>query len=207
MPVAQYTVASAITAVRSATAHDNDTQTTTAQITEELDQEYRNLRRWLSQFVPSLYQKSAQFTLTTGTSTISKPVDYERLVRFEVQFSQGCWEPMTTRAVLAASQGVQVDVAGTYRLTYTARPEDGYTAYDMPEGANRILVHLVSAWVRQRHDEDPTWHMNKAEQLKAELRRDLVMRQGAHPISALQHGMLGYGYRSFFEEGDHFVIM
>lgn len=211
--VAKYTVASAVTAVRSATAHDNDRQVTDDQIKDELDQEYRALRRYLSQFVPELYQGVAPFTLTSPAivqpaNCLAKPVDFERLTRLEVMFSQGCWEPVAVRPMIARSQGIAVDVAGQYRLTYVQRPVDGYDEYDLPEGANRILVHKVAAWVRQRFEEDPSYHEQKAEQLKAELRRDLVIgRYGAHPVSGLQHGIMGYGYRSAYEEGDHFVIV
>lgn len=207
MAVAKYLVSAAVTAVRSATAHDNDEQVSDSMIEEELDQEYRNLRRFISQFAPSIYQTTALFTLVSPTATITKPDDFERLVRMEFQFSQGCWEPLAMRPTLAQSQGIVVDVSGSYQLTYVTRPEDGYTEYDLPEGANRILVHTVSAWVRQRHEEDPTWHEAKAERMKQELRRDLVMRTGAHPQSALQHGPLGYGFRSFYEQGDQFVIV
>lgn len=207
MPVAQYTVASAVTAIRSATAHDNDQQVTDAMITGELDQEYRDLRRYLSQFAPSLYQKTQLFTLVNPANTCAKPDDFERLIRFEVKFSQACWEPMAIRPTIAQSQGIAVPVDGDYRLTYVARPVDGYTAFDLPEGANRILVNKVAAWVCTRFNDDPSWFDNKAEQLKVELRRDIIMRTGAHPQCALQHGAMGYGFRSFYEEGDHFVIV
>ena len=208
--VAQYTVANAIVAVRTATAHDSDTQTTDAQITDQLDQDYRDLRRFISQFAPTMYQDVETFTIAAGALTITqrshdKPVNYERIIRMEYDLGGGCWEPLATRSVLHASQGVAVDVAGDYRMTYVTQPIDGYTAFDIPPGASRILVQLAAAFVRQRHDEDPSYHEQKAAQLKADLRRDLVMRQGAHPVCALVTPDI-YGSRSFYEEGDHFVI-
>lgn len=212
--VAQYTVTAAVAAVRAATAHDSDTQFLDTSLTEQLDQDYRDLRRFIAQFAPTMYQKVEEFTLASGTITLAqrkhtKPVDYERLIRFEVEFSQGCWQPMSTRPILAASQGVDVDVGANYRMTYVAQPVDGYTAFDLPPGASRILVHLGAAWVRQREDDlaGADYHEKKAEYLKNQLRRDIVMRQGAHPVCALVHEPAVYGFRSFYEEGDHFIIV
>jgi hypothetical protein len=207
MAVALITITRAILDVRTATAHDADTQVTDAMITEELDQEYRNLRRYISQFAPTMYTKTYETTLAIGVSTITKPSDYERVVRLETRFSQGYYQPLAMRSVLESSQGVAVDVAGTYRLTYTAQPEDGYSTFDLPPGAANILVNYVAAFVCQRHQEDPSFFERRYEMKKAELRRDLVLRYGAHPLPAITHFPLDYGYRSFYEEGDHFVIM
>jgi hypothetical protein len=123
----------------------------------------------------------------------------------EVDLGGGSWAPLSTLSVLHASQGIAVDVAGNYRMTYVAQPVDGYTAFDLPPGASRILVHLAAAAVRARHDEDPSYHEQKAAQLKADLRRDIVMRMGAHPVCGLVTPDI-YGPMSFYEEGDHFVI-
>lgn len=207
------TVANAIIAVQSATAHDNDTQTTPTQITAELDREYRRVRRWLSTFVPSLYQKTANFTIAAGATTealskITKPDDFERVIRFEQQFTQGYWQPLAVRPAIAASEGVRRDVAGTYKLTYVAKPVDGYTSFDVPEGVEDVIISLVSAWVRQRHDEEATFHLMRAEQLKREAQVSLVMRYGAHPVSALQNQSgWAIGLGSFYEEGNYLVVV
>lgn len=211
--MAQITVANAIVAVKSATAHDNDTQTTDTQITAELDREYRRVRRWLASFLPSLYQKTQDYTINPGsttpeTSKVQKPSDYERIIRFEQQFSQGYWQPLAVRPVLMASEGVRRDVAGSYRLTYSAKPVDGYTSFDLPEGVEDVLIGYVSAWVRQRHNEDPTFHLARAEQMKREAQVSLVMRYGAHPVSAHQNQSgWSVGMGSFYEEGNYLVIV
>jgi hypothetical protein len=207
VPVAQMTPAAATTAVRSATAHDADTQVTDTQIAAELDREYRRVRRWLSSFLPELYQKVASFTIASPTNALTKPDDFERVTRLEQMFSQGYYQPLTVRAQLHASQGIARDCSGTYRLTYVARPVDGYTAYDVPEGAEDILISLVAAWVKQRHEEDPTYFMQRAAQLKDEIRSSLVMRYGAHPRSLMscQYGQDYVG--SFYEEAATIVIV
>lgn len=207
------TVANAIIAVRSATAHDNDTQTTDTQITAELDREYRRVRRWLSTFAPTLYQKTQDYTIAAGsttpeTSKVQKPSDFERIVRFEQQFSQGYWQPLAVRPVLVASEGVRRDVGGTYKLTYIAKPVDGYTAFDVPEGVEDVIVTWVSAWVRDRHDEDPSFKLAQYEKLKRDAQVSLTMRYGAHPVSALQNqSAWSIGLGSFYEEGNYLVVV
>ena len=210
--VAQMTPAAAITAVRSATAHDADQQVTDTQLTAELDREYRRVRRWLSSFLPELYQKQSANIRLSGTvdgtaNIITKPDDFERLVRLEQQFSQGFWQPMNPRPLLHASEGVPRDITGTYRLTYVARPVDGYTAFDVPEGCEDVIIAAVAAWVRQRHDEDVTYWMNRAAQLKDEVRAALSMRYGAHPRCLMSSTYGNYSLGSFYEQGNTFVIV
>jgi hypothetical protein len=199
--VAQMTIANAILAVRSATAHDSDLQVTDAQITAELDREYRRVRRWLASFVPSLYQAEASFVVAAGSSAIAKPVDFDRVLTLEREMGQGVYVPLALRPQLHAHSGRQIDCSGTYRLTYVQRPVDGYTTYDVPDGAEDIMIQIVAAWVRQRHDEDPSFHMQRAEQLKNELRPVLKMRYGAHPRCLLQTTPSTFQFLTFFEEG------
>ena len=199
------TVAEFVTAVRNTTGHDSDTQVTDPMITAEGDRRYKSLRRWLSQKAPELYQTTSETTLTTGTNTISKPSDFERVIRVEIQLSQGFWEPLAMRNALSQTQGIACDSAGTYRLTYVTKPTSGYTSFDVPDGAEEILIHETAGWVRQRHEEDPSYHMAEARQLKLDLQRDIAMRNGAHPRSVLVSGGL-CDYRSWYEEGDYIVI-
>jgi hypothetical protein len=206
VPVALRTIASMIVDVRSTTAHDNDTQVTPEQITAALDREYRNLRRFISKFAPTLYQDTILFTLATGVNTYTKPADFERLVRMEYQAATNSWYSLSTRPGLISSSGYASDVAGSYRLTYITRPEDGYTSFDLPDGAYQILMYQVSAWVRNRHEENPTFELTMVESLKKDLRRDIGMRNGDHPVCGMQPWIDDYG-RSFYEEGDHFVIV
>jgi hypothetical protein len=210
--VAQMTPALAVTAVRSATAHDADTQVTDTQIIAELDREYRRARRWLSSFLPELYQAVAPIYTLAGVADgtvnlLAKPVDFETLVRLEQQFSQGFWQPLTPRPQLHASEGIARDVTGSYRLTYVSRPVDGYTTFDLPPGAEDIMICLVSGWVRNRHEEDSSWHMQRAADLKNELRASLAMRYGAHARSMMTH-QYGEGWiGSFYEQGSSIVIV
>lgn len=205
--VAQMTVANAIAAVRATTAHDNDQQTTDAQITAWLDREYRRVRRWITSFAPALYQTSTQFTLTTGQNTITKPVNFDSLRRLEKQWSQGFWQPLAVRPSLSAGEGIAGDVSGLYRLTYSARPVDGYSAFDLPDGAEDILIEMVSARVNNRHMDETAFNTGLVAELKRELRGTLSIRLGAHSRPMLQQQERGYYYGSFFEEGDHFVIV
>jgi hypothetical protein len=201
------TPALAVTAIRSQTAHDADQQVTDVQLTAEIDREYRRTRRWLSNFLPGLYRKVALFTLAFPQKTITKPDDFERLTLLEQQFSQGYWDPLTMRPALHASEGIARDCTGSYRLTYVTRPVDGYTVLDVPEGAEDIIIANVSGWLRQRHNEDPTYHLQRAQALKDEIRVGLAFRNGAHPQSIMQSQYGNAPVGSFYEEGATFVIV
>lgn len=206
--VAQMLVADAVTAVRSATAHDNDTQTTDVQITAELDREYRRVRRWLASFMPEMYSTAGsvvQLVSAQSGATIAKPVDYGGLIRLEFEYPQGLWIPLSLRPLLLASVGWQRDVSGNYRLTYVQRPMDGYTVFDVPDGCEDLILEPVKAWVRQRHDEDPSFHLSRRAQLEQELRSELSFRYGAHGRSILG-GSQFWPRASFFEQGSNFVI-
>ena len=205
--VAQMTVANAILAVRYATAHDSDTQTTDAQITAELDREYRRTRRWLSSFLPELYSTSTTSTLTSSQSgaTIAKPTNYDRVVRMEYEFPTGNWVPLAMRPMLHASSWWLRDVSGTYRLTYVYRPVDGYTSLDVPDGCEDLILEPVKAWIRQRHDEDPSFHIARRQQLEKEIRASLGMRYGAHGRSLLGSAQW-WPRATFFEQASNFVI-
>jgi len=205
--VAQMTVANAILAVRSATAHDSDTQTTDAQLTAELDREYRRVRRWLSVFLPELYATTTTSLLTGASSgaTFAKPVNFDRVVRFEFEFPQGNWMPLMLRPILNASSWYVRDVSGNYKLTYVARPVDGYTAFDVPDGCEDLILEPVKAWIRQRHDEDPSFHLGRRMQLEKEIRADLSFRYGAHGRSILG-GVQYWPRATFYEQGANLVI-
>lgn len=208
MPVAQMTVAEAIVDVRSATAHDADTQTTDTQITAELDKEYKRVRRWISSFLPELYQVQSASTAITGSSgaTFAKPDAFERLIRMEREESSGSWAPMNVRPGLLSGYGSSRSVAGNYRIIYVERPVDGYTAFDVPDGCEDLIILPVCAWVKQRHEEDPNYFMNRAQLLKQELRVPLMKRYGQHNRGGLVDHRLLSPY-SFYEEGDNFVII
>jgi hypothetical protein len=207
MPVAQMTLANAITAVRSATGHDVDTQVTDAQITAELDREYRRVRRWLGMIVPSLYQVELDnIAIAAGGNSIAKPDDFERVITLERQMNQGVYCPLAMRPQLHAHSGRQLDASGLYRLTYVSRPVDGYTSFAVPEGAEDIILERVAAWVRQRHAEDTSYHIQMADRIQNETRTTLKMRYGAHPRCLLQTTPNTSQFLSFFEEGANLIV-
>jgi hypothetical protein len=202
------TPAEAIVAVRSGTAHDSDTQTTDAQITAELDREYRRVRRWLSSFLPERYSTVGATTTLSGASsgaTIAKPTGYERLIRLEFEFPAGNWMPLMIRPMLNASSWFVRDVSGNYRITYVVAPVDGYTTYDVPDGCEDLILEPVKAWIRQRHDEDPGFHIGRRAQLEKEIRANLSFGYGAHGRSILG-GVQYWPRATFYEQGANFVI-
>jgi hypothetical protein len=202
-------VTDAVAAVRTATAHDVDTQITDPQITAWIDKAYRRTRRWLSTFMPEFYAVEFLPPFLSGAqsgATIAKPDDYERLIRMDYQYPNNNWYPLSMRSVLNQKTGIIVDVSGQYRITYTRRPVDGYTTIDVPEGCEDIITEMVAARVRNRHDEDTSWHVGLVAQLRKEAMADLRMRYGAHPRSCLQITQGWEPQRTFFEQGSNFVI-
>lgn len=209
MPVAQMTTTDAVAAVRAATAHDVDQQVTNVQILAELDREYRRVRRWLSTFLPELFATEylpPALVGATGGATIAKPVDYERVIRLERQFPMNSWYPLAMRSIKNQKTGIAIDVSGQYRLTYVKRPVDGYTTFDVPDGCEDLIILPVCAWVRARHDEDPTYHLQRYADIKKSTIADLSMRYGSHQRTALQMTPFWGPQTSFYESGSNFVI-
>lgn len=212
MPVAQLLIADAVTAVRSATGHDNDQQTTDPQITAELRKEYLRVRRWLSGFLPSLYQVAGAVVNVAGQSgaTMAKPDTFERLIRLERQHVPSLWIPMRMRAGLFSNAGMIRDVSGPYRMTYESRPIDGYTSFDVPAGCEDLITLPVCAWVAQRHNDDPGYFIDRVSNpqtgLRQQMRVELAHRYGQHSRPGLVDSR-GLSTFSFYEEGDHFVIV
>lgn len=81
--------------------------------------------------------------------------------------------------------------AGTYQVTYTKGPPAAAdistsTVVDLPLGVDDALVEYVSAWIRQRHNEDPKYHLGIASDIIATATSLLRNRTGEHGQSALK---------------------
>jgi hypothetical protein len=196
--MAVMTVAAALTAIRASSYHDADTQTTDAQITAKLDQEYKRLHRDLGQLVPTLFEvvSSAAIT-TTATPSFARPANTERIRKVEIltggtnQYTpltvgdplnyrnslSLCWYEQAGNIII----GPTAQSVGIYRVTGVAGVVPGYTSLDLiPEGCETILVERCAAWVRQRHDESPAYHLAQADEMWIEQRAYLRKRYGAH---------------------------
>ena len=157
-----------------------DVQCPADAITRRLDDEYRRLRRRLSAEFPTLYEAlSSTFTLTGSTTTFAKPTDCETVRVVEKQ-SGAYWTsipvaPSLNRDEIAAlcfyEQGVNIvltpagSAPGSYRCYYVKSPAATITTYDVPDGLEGIIIEEASAWARQRHNEDPSYHKACAKQI------------------------------------------
>jgi len=194
------TTAEALIAVRSSTAHDADTQVTDAQLTVKLDQEYKRFRRFLVNLLPSLYVKTMTPapTIAAGGVSFAKPTDFERIHRLEKLSSGTTYYPLNAGNKLGINgyctyfeeQGANIvigpdsDAPGTYRLMYV--PTVGtYTGLDLPEGLEDVVIERCAAWVRQRHDENPDYHLGIAREIIKEQAPYLVRRYGEHRVSMM----------------------
>lgn len=194
------TVASVLTAVRSHVAHDSDTQVTDAQLTAQVDIEYKLLRRALATIAPELFTKQSSHTVAAGAYTITKPTDFDRLWRLE-RLSGSLYYPVDATAPLnsySSNTLVFIEMpttielqpttlaAGTYRLTYLAGITAGYTSLDgIPEGLEYVVVMRVAAFAARRLEEDPSYFLVQAAEAWKMARRDLTKRNGCHGKSAL----------------------
>lgn len=202
------TRAEARTAIQAATDHDgaSDTQVTTAQLNSWIDIEHKLLRRQLAQIAPSLYMATAaEETLAALDETLTMPSDYESLVRLEVKNGSN-WFPVPisdelntqTGSLTVREQGGVLNVspaslaAGTYRIIYAQKPvtlsADSSTngVLLVPDGCEDIIVERVSARVREKCDEDPTPHLNRAATNWTEQRKALRKRYGKGGQPALR---------------------
>lgn len=191
------------TNIRSETDHDSDTQVTDDQLDEQINQDYFKLRRRISQLVPSLYTETDEEQTLSGTDdTLDMPADFERLVRLERQYGSD-WYPVEISDELTPHLGIlnareeadgiklaPVSLApGTYRLIYVMEPQglDGDTDdIDVPGGCEDIIVQWGAAFVRRRHDEDPSAHMTMADQIWREQKKALLRRYGKHAAPGLR---------------------
>lgn len=203
--MAALTIANGILRVLEAIGRvSGDTQCPSSAITSRLDTEYRRLRRRLIGEFPSIYEATSSNIVLTGTDDeLDKPsgCDTVLLVEKLIDGSSGTWTPLSvvstlnrneTMALSYFEQGSVLKVrptsatAGTYRISYVAMPVDGYTTYDLPDGLDDMLVELVAAWARVRHEEDPTPHRQEAARIWNEQYMPLWNRYGAHGQSGLQ---------------------
>jgi hypothetical protein len=208
--MAQMTVAEVLTAIRATTNHGtadaDDSQTTNAMMTAKIDREYKHLRRQLVSAIPELGQLTGSGAITAiATNTIAFPTGYERLIRLERLISGTDYYPLEVADPLNAHQASALSYVenggasvwaiyprensiGTYRITYVAGVVSGYTSLTLlPEGLEEVVIERVAAWVRQRHDEDPTYHLTQASRLYKEALSSLRKRYGKHGRSAMVH--------------------
>jgi hypothetical protein len=136
----------------------------------------------------------------TGATWIAKPNDYESLRLLEKQTNNGYWMPVViypslnrheATGISFYEQGTRLvlfpetEAPGTYRITYLTKAVDGYTSYDVPDGLEQIIVEETSAFVRQRHEEDPGYHKAIAKQIWDDQYMSLWNRYGSHGRSGL----------------------
>lgn len=178
-----------------------DRQCPAEAIVRRLDDEYRRLRRRLSAEFPSIYEKlSSNFTLTSSVNYFAKPTDCEH-VRVVQRQAGNYWTSLVVAPSLNRDETgglcfFELDgniyvvpvlsAAGVYRCYYLAKPADTVTTYDVPDGLEGILIEEVSAWARQRHEEDPSYHKAAAKQIWDDAYMGLWNRYGSHGQSALQ---------------------
>ena len=191
------------TAVKTATDHDgaSDTQVTTAQLNTWIDIEHKLLRRLLAQVAPQLYTAADNSqTISSGTESLTMPSDFERLIRLEIQVGDR-WLPIEVSDELSPhigtlavrEEGGTLKVApgaltaGTYRIIYVQKPttlsaDSGAGGVLLvPDGCEDIIVEKVAARVRERLDEDPTPHLNRAAATWKEQKSALRRRYGKAP--------------------------
>lgn len=184
------------TSIKNATDHDTDDQGGTATVLNSwINEEYLAVRRLLHDVVPDLYTVlSGDFTVAAGVTTYN-PGALSNLekIRLVEQKINGVYYPLPPAPPWASTYypkksyrliyGPTIeflphnDTAGTYRLRYIVGPStlvnDG-DLVELPRGGDRVLIERVAARVRQRLEEDPTFHLQRAEEAWRELRKSVV---------------------------------
>jgi hypothetical protein len=195
-------ISDAITKVRSATLHDDDTQFTDTQLIDVLADEYRRLRKWMCSYIPSLCEAVVSGIAVDSTGVILKSAlaGFERIRRVERQVSGGVvYFPIDVASGLAADYPYRVSVReqplqllvspgslapGTYQVVYlTGAPASivASTVVDMPDELCGVMVERACVWARQRHNEREamSYHEKRAAELMADA-YSLRSRYGDH---------------------------
>lgn len=199
------TYAAARTQIRTATAHDVDTQASDAQLDSWLDQEVAQLRRALISVAPGLYQRVAATQLPTVNAwfdlSIVSPA-FERVWRFERLYGSTYLDvPVADESspdagfltyrettdsgtpILRLSPSTEA-LNATYRLTYHPKPTAA--SVEVPEGLEDVAVQKVAARVAMRLFDDPAPYLALADRVWLEQRKYLRKRYGAQPQPGLR---------------------
>ena len=135
-----------------------------------------------------------------GANWIGEPADFESLRLLERLTGNGQWMPVASSSSLNRRESLNIsfyeqgrflmlspdsEAPGQYRLTYESKVPDGYTYYDLPDGFEQIIIEETSAFVRQRHEEDPTYHKREAQRIWDDQYMSLWNRYGSHGRSGL----------------------
>lgn len=205
MPV--YVPSTLITEVRAVTDHDTDTQVTDAQILSWMDPILQALQRQCADLAPDLFTAvSDDFAIAAGASSqdlasaplslgdvLGKIRSVERKQSATVYYAIPQYHVLvgTMAASLSWRQLGETTILfrpplaapGTYRVQYLLKcPPLALvsTAFSVPHGADSVIVERLAAKVRMRFEEDPTPHVNAANQAWKDLRAWLI-RQSSTP--------------------------
>ena len=197
------TLGEARTAIRAETSHDSDTQVTDAQLDERINTDHSNVRRKIAMVAPQIYTETDhEQTLAAGEDTLEMPLDYERLIRVERQYGTEWYDieasdelgphrmPLNVRE---EANGLKVaplsQAAGVYRIIYVMEPEglvDDGDELDVPSGFEDIIVQLGCAFVRRRHEESQSAHLEIADRVWKEQKPLLRKRYGRHAVPGMR---------------------
>lgn len=168
-----------------------------------MNDDYQDLIRRLAAFAPQQWSKlSATLTVAAGGTYIDLSSISDLMQILEVQRNKfGKWyglQPAERNAEINSLElsweqegfpgtGCHVNLfpesraAGDYRIRYVksvptlANPDD---VLQLPPGGECVLIHLVSARVRIREEEDPSMHFAQAEKAFDSLKRNLAPKYG-----------------------------
>lgn len=198
------TRAEARTAIRAATDQEASDETAAqvlgTQLNTWIDLEHKQLRRELSQIVPSLYTAvGSEQTPNATTGALTMPSDYERLVRVEIKIGS-TWYPVEEasdglsphlRELCVREEGstlflapVATATSYTVRIVYvqsvaTLSADSGTGGVLLvPDGCEDIILARVEARVQTRFQRDPSPHIARAREVLREQKKYLRKRYG-----------------------------
>lgn len=187
--------AGAITAIRTVTRYDtvSPSPVTDAMVTVWLNSALDRFRRLINAEVPQLYRAtSSNLVIASGAQTLTKPADFERLVRIEKSIN-GRWcnvEPAAQVDLEAGPLGWEevgatfliwpsLQAPGTYRIVYNTTATAGVLA--VPAGLEDVPVERVCARVKERlAPEEMKTHLSLADDIWAEQLPLLRRRYGGN---------------------------
>lgn len=193
-----------VTNIRALTDHDTDTQVTDPQLFAWISTEYFAIRRTLNRVVPTLYVNTVSFTISSGNTYTIVATDFESIRRLQRLAGDSTYyavkqasplDPELARSIAFLKRGSVLEfypsqaATGSYKLTYMTKPTQitaGGDTVDVPEGVDEVIAQKVSAKVRTRLNDSPTVHMEAADALWKEAKRQLQRDYGIHRLGLIE---------------------
>lgn len=184
-----YLASAIISDIRSSTDQEDSSQVDDTELLPWIDSEYQSLRRRFAEVAPEMFSALHDFTIS-GTTTYDLAANVATFSKVLGLFYRANENAYVELAVAEVQNGEYTggNVDGSYRLRFLTRATKvnaTNVSLSLPAGADRIIVERVSARVRVKVDEDPSFHMQEANRVTQDVFREIADTYRATPRSVI----------------------